>query len=159
MKRVVVSSILVLVFGCSITRATITLSGLSFDDNAFADQVVEINGTWVNNVAAAVLGPNITNNTVNLPYDESAYIKVAFTDNTVVNATGADLVVFESTGSDPGCPARITVEGLTHTYATPWRGGVVNAAIIDLDDFGVAPGGSVSTFMLWAAPTTRTTWA
>jgi len=142
----------ILVFSSSKANATITLGGYSFENNAFADEVLDIYGTWIyDGPAKALLGANITYATVNWPYDENAYIRVAFTDNSIVNGPGTDLILFEtSAGQTLGCPARITISGITNTYDTHWLGpGDLHAAIVNLDDFSVAPGGRVSTITLW----------
>lgn len=151
MRRLTLSAILLATFisGGAEVKGTITLTGIPFADNAFADQVLAVNGQWDADVARAVLGPNIYYCVTNWPYDEGAYIDVAFTDNVVANGDGSDLVIFEDSGVDPGCPARITIAAVTKTYPTPWREGLVNAAIIDLGDFGVPYGGSITQIRLW----------
>jgi len=154
MKSIRMSAFLLLVLslGSANASATVTLTGISFEDNAFADQVLEVNGTWLGNVSA-VLGPTINDCTWNQAHDENAFIKVAFTDNSIVNGSGADFVIFEETGVDPGDAVKITISGVTHMYATPLRSGPVNAAFIDLDDFGIAPGDRVSVMTLWGGAT------
>jgi len=132
--------------------ATVTLTGISFEDNAFADEILEVQGTWLGNVSA-VLGPTINDCTWNSPRDENAFIKVAFTDNSIVNGSGADFVMFEETGVDPGDAVKVTIAGVTNMYVPAWRSGPVNAAFIDLDDFGVAPGDRVSVMTLWGGAT------
>jgi len=114
----------ILVFSSSKANATITLGGYSFDDNAFADEVLEVYGNWSGDAVKSLLGPNITDAIVNWPtYEENAYIKVAFTDNSIVNGLGTDLILFEaSAGQSLGCPAKITINGITNTYDTYWLG-------------------------------------
>jgi hypothetical protein len=141
-----------LLLGSTTASATITLTGVSFEDNAFADEVLEVQGVWLGNVSA-VLGPTINDCTWNQARDENAFIKVAFTDNSIRNGPGADLVMFEETGADPGDPVKITISGITQTYPTPLRSGPVNAAFVDLDDFGIAPGDCIAVMTLWGGAT------
>ena len=114
--------LLVLSFSSANASATVTPTGISFEDNAFADQVLEVNGTWLGNVSA-VLGPTINDCAWNQAHDENAFIKVAFTDNSIVNGSGADLVMFEETGVDPGDAVKVTIAGVTNTYVPAWRSG------------------------------------
>jgi hypothetical protein len=61
--------------------------------------------------------------------------------------------MFEETGTDPGDPVKITISGVTQMYPTPLRSGPVNAAFIDLDDFGITPGDSIAVITLWGGAT------
>jgi len=152
MKRMWVALSAALVLGSTPVHATVTLTGLSFDDNAFVDQILTTQGTWTN--PTAVIGPNIFSYAQNNPPDKDAYLIVAFTDNSIVNGLGEDFVLFEAGGPGspgaPGEPAKITVNGITNTYNTVWSGeGGAYRAFINLDDFGIPAGDRVAVIQLW----------
>lgn len=81
-----------------------------------------------------------------------AYVELGFTDNTLVNGAGADLVLFEL-----GVPSifklSLTINGITRSYASIFTGSTaanfnLNAAAIDLDDFNVAVGSSLGSIVI-----------
>ncbi|MEN6336951.1 MAG: hypothetical protein ABFE01_22065 [Phycisphaerales bacterium] len=142
----------VFVLGGTTANAITTLAGQAFDDNAFVDVVVVGQGGWIE--PTAVIGPNIMSYAQNHPADPAAYLQAIFTDNSIVNGTGADFVLYEASGLgelDPvGEPAKITINGVTRTYPTVWTGeGGAYCAYINLDDFAVPAGDRVDTIRLW----------
>jgi hypothetical protein len=146
------AALTVLVFCGTAANAATTLAGQVFEDNAFVDAVVVGQGPWID--PTAVIGPNIMSYAQNNPADPGAYLLAIFTDNSIVNGTGADLVLYEASGpGSPGLagePAKITINGVTNTYSTLWSGeGGAYSAYINLDDFSVASGDRVDTIQLW----------
>jgi hypothetical protein len=143
-------AVLLVVTGATAANAAITLAGQVFDDNAFVDGIVGMQGSWTN--PTAVIGPNIMTYAQNNPPDPAAYLLVAFTDNSIVNGAGADFIVYEAGGSTQGSGELVylTINGETHKYPTSYSGvGSAHQAFIDLTDFGVALGDRVSVIQLW----------
>lgn len=137
-----------------------------FDDNAFVDEVVSVNGVFFNETGsqvtdAAMAGSSLIGDNLDTfifpdlfsgqpdPYPS---VQVRFTDNWVVNGTangGIDLVLYEVSGTDAGEFAVISVgvtvgAGPERIYqlqrtgaVTPVNGWDINVALIDLADFGV----------------------
>ncbi len=86
------------------------------------------------------------------------YLKIAFTDNVIVNGAGYDFIVFEVSGvgvSDSiGCTVSVSVgDASSEISKVPtWVGADWYAAYYDLSEFGIAPGSAVSTVTLWNFP-------
>ena len=112
LNRVIVASIAFLAIGMSFqsTEAAIIYGEHVFDDNAFVDVVLEQNGqlsTWdtvatqhsAAAVEEAVIGPNLAGIVELGNANASGNVLLGFTDNVVVNGTGADLVLFEENGT------------------------------------------------------------
>jgi hypothetical protein len=71
-------------------------------------------------------------------------VRLGFTDNALVNGSGDDLAIFEVDIADSFLVS-LTVGGETRTYASTYTGQnssgfKINVAMVNLDDFGVAPG-------------------
>jgi len=160
MKRVTLVALVVVCafFAFSMeTNAAISVGGMTFDDNAFADKVIDYSPTAVfqsyttdpfirYNVTAeqALLGSDLRSSTIELQANE--YVTVGFTDNLIFNGAGYDLIIFEMfSGPEIG---NIVVEiGGTPLFQQAISqgymdiGGVynyVNAAFVDLADYGFA---------------------
>lgn len=149
--RLAMAALTIVVLGATAANAVTTLAGQVFEDNAFVDDV-SAHGSWTN--PSAVVGPNIMTYAQNNPPDPQAYLLATFLDNSIVNGAGADFVLFEANGpGSPGLagePAKITINGITRTYATTWAGeGGAYSAYIDLDDFGVLTDHRVAMIQLW----------
>jgi hypothetical protein len=140
---------LTIMFAASPSPASITLGGITFDDNAFADQLVSSSGNWSYNgvsLEASLVGSDLNTYAVALYSSENVVMK--FTDNFIKNGPGADLAVFEiGSTSGTGEPVAITINGITHTYTTYWVVADASVAQINLDDFNISAGGLVSTLM------------
>ena len=86
--------------------------------------------------------------------DAGADVVMKFTDNSVVNGSGADLAVYEL-GIPDAFDLGITVGGTTHFYVTAATGATtsggysLNVAEVNLDDFGVPAGGSINTIQVY----------
>lgn len=145
----------------------ITIAGFTFDANAAADEITLLPGAAPNPTAPACSGVNLTGLTLQQRVNavltdanpassvgDGVVVGAAFTDNVIVNGTGADLVVFEL-----GAPEAFSLSVYNHSLGaftqaitfTPVPTGYVdcrnlaiNAAQIDLTLFGIAPGASVS---------------
>lgn len=147
-----------LALGLTSASAVTTVAGFNFQDNAFADTVLSSSGTYTLGGAAtlqaAVTGSSLTHYAFS--FSPGAYIQVGFTDNYLVNGPGNDLALFEY-GAPDSFGVRLTILGVTHTYATVFTGytGVVdgttwnvNVAQVNLDDFGVAAGAQLSSIVV-----------
>lgn len=140
--------------------AAISIYGLTFEDNAFADQIVEIKGnSWYpsnSQVGTKVLGSTLNGSTYDMEFNPANYIKIRFTDNAVVNGVGTDLVVFEESGygyaGATGCPVRIGINGVDIAYTPTWIGDQWYTAQVDLSSFGVANNAQISDVTLWSYP-------
>lgn len=134
------------------TAATV-VGGYTFDDNAFADTLISSSGAFT--TAGGSLVSVLTDTdagTYAFSRDLGAYVELGFTDNTLVNGTGADLVLFEL-----GVPSifklSLTINGITRSYASAFTGSTaggfnLNAAAIDLDDFGMPVGASLGSIVI-----------
>lgn len=148
-------------------NATIVRGGISFDDNAFADEVIDYSAGInferqqsgpFDRVSAtpeeALLGADLSTSTIDMQSDES--LTVGFSDNVVVNGAGADLAIFELFGFNEF--GEVTINGVTSgvvgvslgSIAIPGTGfnNTVNVAQIDLSDFGIAAGGMISSLQV-----------
>jgi hypothetical protein len=141
--------------------SAVTIGGFTFDDNAFADSLTGSTGA-VTTVPTTGLSldsvmTDIDENTGAFPTGALASFQLAFTDNTVVNGVDEDLVLFElgpaPSGGGPINSASVSIEtstGIeTRSYdflATTTTD--LNAAAIDLSDFGIGVGESVSSVLV-----------
>lgn len=147
--------------------ASIVLGGITFDDNAFADQVVSYTSTisFQRQVSSpfdrvdtspedAVLGADLASSTISMTSGQ--LLEIAFTDNAVVNLAGNDLAIFELFSSVEY--GSITINGITQALTGVSLGSIpipgtsfsnfVNLAQVDLSDFGIAAGEAVSSLSL-----------
>lgn len=92
----------------------VSVAGITFDDNAIANQVTGSNGTFVNwnpafditGISSAQLATDMTDTSAAsyvFSHDSNAYIDLAFTNTSVYNGAGNDLAIFfVGTGSHTG---------------------------------------------------------
>ncbi len=130
------------------TLASTTVAGITFDDDAFADKVISYDGTWLPISYAMTLEEILTGSnpeTYAAPLYPGGYAVLKFTDNFVINRSGADLAVFEKSGPGDEEPVSMTINGITNiypTYATVYPS--ISVARINLDDFNIPSGGVVN---------------
>jgi len=179
MRRVCLQIGLLLLWAGAASAAPITVGGFTFTDGeaAFADDAFLVSGTIrmcgggfppATSIDVALSGANVTdcanNNTGN-----SGIVEVLFTDNSVVNGPGPDLVIFELSGPlAPGTPdprERFELSVFDGIGFTPLQGfdpvatGLNScgdpsvcldlfAVAIDLGAFGLADGATTSRLQL-----------
>ena len=129
--------------------AVTTIGGFTFEDNAFADSLNASFGTFTTDPGGsleAVL-TDIDENTGAFSRDLGAFVELGFTDNGVVNGTGADLVLFElGSGSVDSVEVSLSFGGPSVLYSfAPTSTAGLNAATINLDDFSVS---SISSLII-----------
>ncbi len=151
--------------GMAGTAHAILIGSFTFDQNAFADAV----GTTTGNirtfetiappdvflvdqisVGAALTGSDLNSGVL---CDEPCTIEVLFTDNTVVNRVGTDLILFEQGGAEStfvtiGETERLISSFVTAAGVADLTGALINMFSIDLDDFGIASGGLISSVII-----------
>ena len=133
--------------------AVTTIGGFAFDDNAFADSLVSSSGAFT--TSGGSLGAVLTDidaGTWAFSFSAGAYVQMGFTDNTLLNGSGADLVLFEL-GIPNQFMVSITIGGTTIAYPTidtgeDAGGFQLNAVAIDLSDFGIASGASLTDIVI-----------
>lgn len=170
MKRILVCLVAVMmVFGTVKMASAIVIGGSAwshdFDDNAFVDSVIAQKGGWYwgGGTEAGLLNGDVNDGGIALLGGD--YMSFIFTDNVAVNGAGADLAIFEA-----GFPADdfiVSVSSRTDNtgwvsplmrYRTTYTGGEakgynLNVAAIDLSDFGLAEGASVSAVKIYGITT------
>ena len=148
-------------FAVTPISASISLGGYDFDDNAFPDLAAYVSGgppslsfTSTGDINADLLIAADADATTYI-FGTPVVFDLTFVDNRLVNGPGPDLVVFEL-GADDGALVDIEVGGslvgalpylLTATgeFSSNFS---LNAAVIDLDDFGVAAGTMIETIRI-----------
>jgi hypothetical protein len=141
-------------------RADIIVGGLTFDDDAFADDLVSSTGAWTFGGGAASLEAALVGSNPNdfaFAFGSTSNVVLRFTDNLAINLAGADLAIFEL-GTAETFSLAVEVAGTTNSYTavdTGFDAGGFDLLVaqIDLSDFGVAAGGTVDTVQLFPAPT------
>lgn len=165
----------------NVNASPITIAGFTFSagELAFADDAYLVSGTIrytcatagvgpASSVAEALAGSNLER-CVNNNTGDSGIVEAVFLDNSIENAPGVDLVIFELSGTlpagtpDPRENFGVSVElpdGFSpFTYFDPVATGSNScgdptlcldtfAVQIDLSDFGVAPGALVDRVRL-----------
>jgi hypothetical protein len=135
--------------GAGSARADIVVGGISFADNAFADVLLNSSGSFTisgaPNLEAAITGSDV--NSYAFSFSPGAFVELGFTDNVLVNGLGADLAIFELGVPDT---VAVTIGATTLSYLTVFTGFSaggfdLNVALINLDDFGVAPGATLTS--------------
>jgi hypothetical protein len=172
--RLIVASLFGLSFATSVaSAASITVGGFSFDagETAFADDALLISGSGVrfsctaggiaaSSFAEALSGSDVTQ-CANVSGGGDGIVEVRFTDNSIANGAGTDLVIFEVSGPQtPGTPdprerfELSILDGATYSpfvafdpvatgYGTPDPTLDIFAIQIDLSSFGLAAGAQV----------------
>jgi hypothetical protein len=127
----------------------ITIGGINFQDNAFADILISSSGsfTTVGGTLAQVLTDKDPG-TFAFSRDPGSYVELGFTDNNLVNGPGEDLALFEL-GVVDTFQVSLTIGGTTRNYGSSFTGETaggfpLNLAKVDLSDFGVADGASLN---------------
>ncbi len=160
-KLLVFLAAMSLVFCVVGSASAITMiAGYTFEDDAFADSLYDSQignsfvwfddglGNFYPTIAefeASVVGSDITQGTA---LSGSDYMTLRFDDNYIVNAAGADFVVFEIGLPADFADVDVQLLGMDNSYTTTWTGYMtgmynINAVEIDLDDFSIASGGYV----------------
>jgi hypothetical protein len=139
-------------------HADIVLGGITFDDTAFADELVASSGEF-SIIFPASLEEAVTGHdtaTSASSDDAGAFLELGFTDNIVVNGTGFDLVLVEGGGVEDAF--ELTIDSVTLLVETMFTGeqtlsgANMHFGFVDLDDFGVLPGASVSSVIVGMDP-------
>lgn len=132
----------------------VTIGGINFADNAFADTLVSSSGNFsVFGDDAPTLASVLTDTdpaTFAWSYDSDARLDFAFTDNVIVNGEGADLAIFEMGANDT---ISVSIGSNVRNYSTVWTettagGFYLNVAKVDLSDFGYAFGAELQNVTL-----------
>lgn len=177
--RLIAASLFGLAFATSAaSAASITVGGFVFDagEAAFADDAFLVSGSGVrfnctaggtaaSSFAEALSGSGVTQ-CANVSGGGDGIVEVRFTDNSIVNGAGTDLVIFEVSGpQSPGTPdprERFEVsilDGSTYSpfvafdpvatgFGTPEPTLDIFAVQIDLSSFGIATGVSIDRVRL-----------
>jgi hypothetical protein len=141
--------------------AAVVIGPYTFVDNAFADMVTA-SGNFTTfdgpalpqpTLSAALTDKSVNTGAFSTTPGEAASLTLDFTDNIVFNGSGTDLVLFEE--GFPGVFG-VTINGTTLTFLSvallPALNNTssqpVNAAEIDLQLFGVSPGGTISSLKI-----------
>ena len=128
--------------------ASVVIGPYTFADNAFADTVVS-SGTF--STFGGTLASVLTDKSVNTgAFNGSSvsYVDLGFTDNIVFNGDNADLVLFEEGAASV---LKVTINGVTLSFTPVFTKVLnsanlnVNAAAIDLTDFGIGNGATISS--------------
>ena len=137
--------------------ADVTIGGLTFADNAFPDVLIDYSGTFylqtfgstARTLEEAVLGADL--NTAVKGTSPDAHYTVGYTDNVIQNLPGPDVAFFELVANDNFHVEINGVRRLVETQSGVGTGplGTLNLGLVDLDDFGVAPGGTINQLTLW----------
>jgi PEP-CTERM motif len=132
-------------------RATISVGGFTFPDNGFVDTLLASTGSYT--VSGGSLASVLTDtdpNTFAFSFDTGASLTLGWSSVRAVNGPGDDIVLFELGTPDSW---NVTINGTTRvetSAATGFSAGGFDllAAPLDLSDFGVASGGSISQIFL-----------
>jgi hypothetical protein len=131
--------------------ASMTVGGYTFDNNAFVDSLISSSGSF--STSGGSLSSVLTDTdagTFAFSWTPGASVNLGFTDNVLVNGTGSDLVLFETGVPDT---FKVTLNGITNNYLTTYTGYSaggwnLNAVAVNLDDFGIASGATLSSVLL-----------
>lgn len=133
--------------------SAVAVGGYTFNPNAFADTVISSSGTF--STSGGTLSSVLTDTdagTYAFSFTTGAFVEMGFTDNTLVNGAGADLVLFDL-GVPDSFKLSITIGGTMLSYASVATGESaggfpLNAVAIELGDFGIASGASLSSIVI-----------
>ncbi len=131
--------------------ATVTVAGINFADNAFADTLISSSGTFT--TSGGSLNTVLTDHDVGtyaFSFSPGASVNMGFSSVSLFNGAGADLAIFEL-----GLPDsfRVTINGVDKTYLSAGTGFMaggfnVNVAKIDFSDFGLASGATINSVVI-----------
>ncbi len=143
--------------GAAANAASVTVGSFTFDNSAYADTSAVAAGS-VFNVGNMVGG---TLNSVVSGFGSGDVISFGFTDNTLVNGAGFDLLIFEGFSLAENSNLSLTLNGSSifgtfQESATTASNFTVNIFAYDLSDLGVGAGQSVSG-SLFITPTSIST--
>lgn len=123
----------------------ITIAGYTFDDNAFADVLLESVGSFAASTQGT-LGSVLTDMDVATyaypQYSSVASVLLGFTDNYIVNGAGPDLALFEL-GSIESFQVTIgTISKIYQSVRTQYLANdyPLNVVLVDLADFNIPEG-------------------
>jgi hypothetical protein len=134
--------------GAGRAEAVIVVGGINFNDNAFADVLLDSFGTFSLG-GAGTLEDNLVGSNVNdyaFSFTAGSFVQLGFTDNAVLNGAGNDLALFELGVPDT---LQVRINGVTLPYVTVdtgFMGGgfALNVALVDLSSFGLGAGSTIS---------------
>ena len=142
--------------------SALTVGGIEFAENAFADTVISTNAApshFVTGDPQVVVSAEVAITGANQDsyFDPtgSEYVEVGFTDNVLRNRVGDDFVVFEL-GTAEVASVRLTVGGAqrnvqsTYTGFVNSYGAAINVAFFDLEDFGIAANATINSLVIAA---------
>jgi hypothetical protein len=142
--------------------SALTVGGIEFAENAFADTVLSTNAAsshFVTGDPQVVVSAEVAITGANQDsyFDPtgSEYVEVGFTDNVLRNRVGDDFVVFEL-GTAEVASVRLTVGGAQRNVQSTYTGFVnsygvaINVAFFDLEDFGIAANATISSLVIAA---------
>ena len=154
-------SIVVAIFLITGNANALTIAGITFPDNGFADVVLSTNAAashFVTGDPQVVVTATfaITGSNQDSYFDPSGgeYVQLGFTDNVIRNGVGNDFAVFEI-GTAEVAAIRLTSGGTQRTaqsiytgFDNSW-GAPINVAWFDLADFGLAPNATIDSLFLY----------
>ena len=142
--------------------SALTVGGIEFAENAFADTVLSTNAAsshFVTGDPQVVVSAEVAITGANQDsyFDPtgSEYVEVGFTDNVLRNRVGDDFVVFEL-GTAEVASVRLTVGGAQRNVQSTYTGFVnsygvaINVAFFDLEDFGIAANATINSLVIAA---------
>lgn len=162
-KTVSALGLAALIAGAAPASASVVIGGYTFDVNAFADTAVSggsgSGSIFTFSAPPGGLSPSLQSALTDKSADTgtyfsagstsglTAFVDLGFTDNVVVNGAGVDLVIFEEAAAQF---VRVTIGGVSlelpgiDTGIDNGWGLNINAVVVNLGDFGVAAGDTVS---------------
>ena len=152
MRKAILSGAVALsTLSATAASASVTVGGFTFDNNAFVDTLLSSSGSFT--VSGGTLSSVLTDTNVAtyaFPSSEGASLTLGFTDNVAVNGAGNDIVLFELGTPDTW---NVLINGVTHSYTSSATGESaggfsLNAAALDLSDFGIGAGASITSLRL-----------
>jgi hypothetical protein len=131
--------------------SAVAVGGYTFNPNAFADTVISSSGTF--STSGGTLSSVLTDTdagTYAFSFSTGAFVEMGFTDNTLVNGAGADLVLFDL-GVPDSFKLSITIGGTMLSYASVATGesaGGFPLNAVAIAGFGIASGASLSSIVI-----------
>lgn len=158
MKKKLLIGLMASMLMAGAANATTNVGGIDFDDNAFVDSLVSSTGSWTHGGGASSLEDSLVGSDANdfaYCFGRECSVTLKFDDNVAYNGNSYDLAVFElGTAED----FNVQIGGVTNSYlasSTGYSAGGYDllVALINLDDFGLAAGDTLSELTLFPAPT------
>jgi hypothetical protein len=131
--------------------AAVTVGGLDFADDAFADVLLDSFGEFTFNggsLAASVTGSDVE--TFAFSFTTGAFLQLGFTSVFVVNDVGYDLALFELGVPDTFSVTinGVTLDVLASDTGFTAAGFALNVALLDLSDFNLLAGDTISSLLI-----------